>query len=442
MGIFDRSSLNDGVLPREVFGWAMYDFANSGYTTVVLTAVFSAYFVGVVADNAPWATFAWTVTLAISAVLVMALAPAIGAFGDALGAKKRLLAFATTGCVAATAGLALTQSGTVALAVALIIVSNFFYSIGESLIAAFLPELSRPKDLGKVSGWGWSFGYFGGMLALGLSLAYVLSAKAAGETASQFVPVTMLITAVIYAIAVVPTFLWLRERAQPRPIALVAEELGRPQAVTSGIRASLQRLSQTWHAARQLQDFYRLLLCGTCYHAGISVVITLAAIYAQEAMKFTEVETMTLIFLVNIAAALGAFVFGYAQDRIGHKRALGITLVGWIVMTLLAAFATTRGLFWLAATLAGLCMGSSQSAGRAMIGVLAPAQRVGEFYGIWNMAVRLASIIGPVTYGAITWASAGNHRMAIFSTAAFFVAGLILLAAVDMRRGHEAALAY
>jgi UMF1 family MFS transporter len=151
---------------------------------------------------------------------------------------------------------------------------------------------------------------------------------------------------------------------------------------------------------------------------------------------------MTLIFLVNIAAALGAFVFGYAQDRIGHKRALGITLVGWIVMTLLAAFATTRGLFWLAATLAGLCMGSSQSAGRAMIGVLAPAQRVGEFYGIWNMAVRLASIIGPVTYGAITWASAGNHRMAIFSTAAFFVAGLILLAAVDMRRGHEAALAY
>lgn len=442
MGIFDRSSLNDGVLPREVFGWAMYDFANSGYTTVVLTAVFSAYFVGVVADNAPWATFAWTVTLAISALLVMALAPAIGAFGDALGAKKRLLAFATTGCVVATAGLALAQSGTVALAVVLIIISNFFYSIGESLIAAFLPELSRPSDLGKVSGWGWSFGYFGGMLALGLSLAYVLSAKAAGETASQFVPVTMLITAVIYAIAVVPTFLWLRERAQARPLALVADELGRPDAVTSGIRTSLQRLSQTWHAARQLQDFYRLLLCGTCYHAGISVVITLAAIYAQEAMKFTEIETMTLIFLVNIAAALGAFVFGYAQDRIGHKRALGITLVGWIVMTLLAAMATSRGLFWLAATLAGLCMGSSQSAGRAMIGVLAPAQRVGEFYGIWNMAVRLASIIGPVTYGAITWASAGNHRLAIFSTAAFFVAGLFLLAAVDMKRGHEAALAY
>ena len=166
MGIFDRSSLKDGVLPREVFGWAMYDFANSGYTTVVLTAVFSAYFVGVVADNAPWATFAWTVTLAISAVLVMALAPAIGA-------KKRLLAFATAGCVATTAGLALTQSGTVALAVALIILSNFFYSIGESLIAAFLPELSKPRDLGKVSGWGWAFGYVGGLLSLGVCFAYV-----------------------------------------------------------------------------------------------------------------------------------------------------------------------------------------------------------------------------------------------------------------------------
>ncbi len=442
MGIFDRSSLNDGVRPREVFGWAMYDFANSGYTTVVLTAVFSAYFVGVVADNAPWATFAWTMTLAISAILVMALAPAIGAFGDALGAKKRLLAFATAGCVLTTAGLALAQTGTVALAVALIITSNFFYSIGESLIAAFLPELAKPKDLGKVSGWGWSFGYFGGMLALGLSLAYVLSAKAGGATAAQFVPVTMLITAVIYALAVVPTFLWLRERAQPQPLALIADELAQPEAVSSGIRASVQRLGQTWRSARKLQDFYRLLLCGTCYHAGISVVIALAAIYAQEAMKFTEIETMTLIFLVNIAAALGAFAFGYAQDRIGHKRALAITLVGWVVMTLLAGMSTTRGLFWVAATLAGLCMGSSQSAGRAMVGVLAPARRVGEFYGIWNMAVRLASIIGPVTYGAITWASAGNHRMAIISTGAFFVAGLLLLVAVDMKRGHEAALVY
>ncbi len=432
MAIFQQSSLNEGVRPREVFGWAMYDFANSGYTTVVLTAVFSAYFVGVVAGNAEWATFAWTATLAFSAVLVMLLAPAIGALGDALGAKKRLLALATIGCVITTAGLAFAQTGSVALAVVLIVLSNFFFSIGESLISAFLPELSRQEALGKVSGWGWSFGYFGGMLALGLSLAYVLSAKAGGASATEFVPVTMLITAGIYAVAVLPTFLFLRERAQPRGI----------HAVASGMRGSLGRLRETWHAARRLQDFFRLLLCGTCYHAGIAVVIALAAIYAQEAMKFTEIETMTLIFTVNIAAAAGAFTFGYAQDRVGHKVALAVTLVGWIVMTLLAGLGTTRGIFWVAATLAGLCMGSSQSAGRAMIGVLAPRERVGEFYGLWTLAVRLASIIGPMTYGAITWITVGNHRLAIVSTGAFFVAGLLLLHAVDMKRGREVALKY
>ena len=432
MAWFPQEALNDGVRKREVFGWAMYDFANSGYTTVVLTAVFNAYFVGAVAGGAAWATLAWTLALGVSRALVMLTMPTIGAFADLRAAKKRLLMMSTAACVATTAALAFVGSGDVALAIVLIVLSNLFYAYGESLTAAFLPELARPDAVGRVSGWGWSFGYFGGMLALGLGLAYVLAAQARGVPATEYVPVTMLITAAIYGAASIATFALLRERAVPQSGA----------AQQAGLRASLARLRETMREAAAYRDFAWLLACGFAYQAGIAVVIALAAVYAEQALGFEQTETMMLVFLVNIAAALGAFAFGYWQDRIGHKRALGVTLAGWVLMTALAYFATDKSLFWAAAVVAGLCMGSSQSAGRAIAGVFAPAPRLAEFYGLWAFSTSLASIVGPVTYGLVTWATGGNHRLAILSTAVFFIAGLVMLRPVNVERGRRAALAH
>ena len=171
------------------------------------------------------------------------------------------------------------------------------------------------------------------------------------------------------------------------------------------------------------------------------MVIALAAVYAEQTLGFKQAQTMALIFLVNIAAAVGAFAFGYWQDRIGHKPALALTLVGWIVMTLLAAVAQTAAVFWVAAVIAGLCMGSSQSAGRAMVGLFAPSRQLAEFFGLWTFATRLSAIVGPVTYGVVTALTDGNHRIAILSTALFFVLGLLLLTPVDVRRGAQAARA-
>jgi UMF1 family MFS transporter len=428
LALFAQEALNPGVKKREVFGWAMYDFANSGYTTVVLTAVFNTYFVGVVAGNADWATLAWTLALALSCLVVMFTMPAIGALADLRAAKKRLLMLTTAACVVTTIALAGVGPGDVALAVAAIVLSNIFYSYGESLTAAFLPELARRDALGKVSGWGWSFGYFGGMLSLGLSLAYVLWAQGQGQKAAQFVPVTMLITAAVYGVASLATFALLRERALPQAGA------------AQGFGESLRRLRQTWHEARRYRDFSWLLACAVAYQAGIAVVIALAAVYAEQVLGFQQAQTMMLVFLVNIASAVGAFAFGYWQDRAGHQRALAVTLIGWIVMCGLAAAATTPALFWVAAGIAGLCMGSSQSAGRAMAGLLAPPARLAEFFGLWTFAVRLAAIVGPVTYGLVTWAAAGNHRLGIVSTALFFVLGLVLLRRVDVERGAREAL--
>lgn len=430
MALFPASALRPGVRKREVFGWAMYDFANSGYTTVVITAVFAAYFVGGIAKGAPWAAFAWTAALSTSYAIVMLTMPAIGAWADQHAAKKRVLAFATVGCVLATAALAVTPrfsgpSG-VALAMALIIVSNAFYSYGESLTGAFLPELATAEGMGKVSGWGWSFGYVGGMLALGICLAYVLWSQSKGLPAAHFVPVTMLITAVIYGGAACATFALLPERAKPQAAGTEA--------------GAWQQLLATYRQAGAYRDFMWLLVCTVFYQGGVAVAITLAAIYAEQVIGFVASETMVLIFVLNIAAALGAFSFGYVQDRIGHKVSLAGTLVAWIAVCVIAAMVSTKGGFWWAAAIAGLAMGSSQSAGRAMTGYLAPPQQLAEFFGLWTFATRLASIIGPLSFGAITWMTGGNQRIAILSTAVLFVAGLLLLLPIDMQRGRQAAL--
>jgi UMF1 family MFS transporter len=427
MALMSQDALNPGVRRRELFGWAMYDFANSGYTTVVLTAVFNAYFVGAVAGGAPWATLAWTCAIAASSLLVMFTMPQLGALADARAAKKRLLMLSTAACVACTAALAGVGPGDIVLGMLLIVLSNTFYTYGESLTASFLPELARPEAMGRVSGWGWSFGYFGGMLALGLSLGYVLWSQSVGKPASHFVPVTMLITAGLYGAAALVTFVWLKERAVPR----------RPSQAAAPRRGGLR---QAWDEVKGHRDFRWLLACCFAYQAGIAVVIALAAVYAEQALGFTQTDTMLLVFLVNIAAAAGAFAFGFVQDRIGHQRALSATLLGWVLMTLLAWAARGPALFWVAAVLAGLCMGSSQSAARAMTGLLARPDRLASYFALWTFSVRLAAIAGPLTYGLVTWLTAGNHRLAILSTGLFFVAGWWLLRRVDLERGRREAL--
>jgi len=435
--------LQPGVRRREVWAWAMFDFANSGYTTVVITAVFSAYFVAEVAGNAAWATFAWTLALSISYALVMVSAPLIGAHADAHASKKKWLWLTTLGCVGFTALLFFAAPGALALAIGALVLSNFFFGAGENLIAAFLPELARPRALGRVSGWGWALGYVGGLVSLGASLAYITWAQARGQGASDFVPVSMLITAAMFALASLPTLLMLRERATPQPARTARGAWAQhPQGVrrqTLALRAVLAQVQHTLNHLDRLPDLKRFLICTVLYQAGIQAVITLAAIYASQAFHFDTRKTILLVLVVNITAALGAFIFGHVQDRIGHVRAIALTLAGWIVMVLLAWAAPDERMFWVAANLAGLCMGASQSAGRAMVGLLAPPAQQAEFFGLWGLAVKLASIIGPLTYGVASWITHNDHRQSLLITGSYFVAGLWALRGVQAARGYRAA---
>jgi MFS transporter, UMF1 family len=421
---------------RELFAWAMYDFANSGYTTVVLTAIFNGYFVGVVAGGASGfsegtATLLWTVAVSLPNALVLLSAPILGAIADHRATKRRFLVATTAGCVLCTALLALVGPGDVQLGMILVIVSSVMYATGENLIAAFLPEISPQENMGKVSAYGWSLGYLGGLLVLGLCLGYVAWARRRGLEAAQYVPGTMLIVAGAFGLAALPTFLWLRERAIPMP-PITGEHL---------LLTAVQRLRQTLAETRRFRDLFRFLGALTIYYCGINTVVVLAAVYAQEVMGFDTQETIIMVMVVNITAALGAFLFGQVQDRLGSVRTLALTLVIWIAATSLACVTQSRAGFWVVANLVGMAMGSSQSSGRALIGQFAPLARAAEFFGLWGLAGRLAAVVGPLSYGLITYLTAGNHRLAILSTVVFFVMGLAILSTVNERRGKAAARA-
>ena len=410
---------------REVVAWAFFDFANSGYTTVVITAVFNAFFVSVIANKADWATLAWTAALSLSYLLNMITSPFIGAYADLRARKRELLVFSTVLCVLGTVGLAFCGPGDVAMALTIVVIGNFAFGMGENLIAAFLPELVKPEAMGKVSGWGWGLGYLGGLLTLGICLWWIQSSD---RPASETVPTTLLITAALFALAVMPTMLLLRERARPQAVAN-----------TQIWTLAKSRVVDALRGGHGLLDLRRFLFCIVCYQAGVQTVIALAAIYTEQALGFTVAQSIQLILLVNITAAIGAFVFGWLQDRFGHRPMLAMTLVGWLIAIGLLFASTTNAMVWVAANVAGLCLGASQSAGRALVGYLCPPEREAEIFGLWGLAVKFASILGPLSYGVVNKLTDGDHRMSIAVTAVFFIAGLALLMRVNVARGHAAA---
>lgn len=423
----------DEARPKEQFAWAMYDFASSGYSTVVLTAVYNAYFVSVICSSNGLSTGAgtalWTIAIGLANALVLVSAPVVGAIADDRAAKKSFLIVVTLLCIFSTGLLGAPAPGQIAQATALVVLSYVMFATGENLISAFLPEITRPSHIGRVSGYGWSIGYLGGMTTLALSLAYITWAQQRGQTAEDFVPVTLVITSAVMLLAASLTFAWLRERATPS--ATVA---GR-----SYVSAGFARLAQTLQQVQRFKDLFRFLLSLVVFQAGVSTVYVVAAIYAQEEMGFSTDELVTMIMLVNITAAVGAFAVGHVQDRLGSKVALSIALAMWIAALLIILIAENRLTVWLGANLIGIAMGACQASGRALIGHFTPLARTGEFYGLWGLAVNLAAIIGPVSYGLISYASDGDQRLALMSTLSFFVVGWLLLLRVNEQRGKAAA---
>jgi MFS transporter, UMF1 family len=408
--------MSEPVRRREIFGWCCYDFANSAFITVVITVVYGPYFTGVVAVGSTMANTLWSATLAASQVLVMVFGPALGVMADVTGSKKKFLLAMMWVCAAATAALWLTGPGTVALAAGLLIVAYAAFSFGENFCASFLSELSTPENCGRVSGYGWSFGYLGGLGALGLAML-VLSVAPDG------VRWVFVATALYMLAATMPVVFLLRERKQPDPHADSWWRLG---------WESIARAARDLPKHRELLKFFVAFLL---YMSGLGAVVAFAAIYSGQVLGFTTTENLVLFASLQISSALGAFLFGWWQDRAGSITVLTIALVLWCLVAVGAAFCQTKEAFFLVGNAAGLAIGSCQAGSRAVVSLLSPRERAAEFFGFWGVFGKFAAVVGPLFMGAL--ADVAGLRWAVLSTLLFFAGGLLVLRTVRIKPAGE-----
>ena len=403
--------MSEPVRRREIFGWCCYDFANSAFITVVITVVYGPYFTGVVAAGWAGANTLWSVILAASQVVVMVFGPALGVLADVTGSKKKFLLSMMWVCSAATAALWLTGPGTVALAAGLVIVAYAAFSFGENFCASFLSELSTPANCGRISGYGWSFGYLGGLGALGLAML-VLSVSPDG------VRWVFVVTALFMVAATLPVLLLLRERKLPESHVARWWQLGWESVL---------------RAARDLpqhRDLLRFFWAFLLYMSGLGAVVAFAAIYSVEVLGFTTGENLVLFASLQISSALGALAFGWWQDRAGSVNMLTAALLLWCLVAVGAYFCQTKEMFFLVGNVAGLAIGSCQAGSRAVVSLLSPRERAAEFFGFWGVFGKFAAVVGPLFMGVL--ADMFDLRVAVVSTLVFFVGGLIMLRTVRM----------
>ncbi|HEX2641384.1 MAG TPA: MFS transporter, partial [Thermoanaerobaculia bacterium] len=383
--------------------------------------------------------FLWGLGIAIGNLIVLLLSPVIGAIADGSGRKKQFLGATYVTCVVGTLLLYFVTPGQTALGLFLLVVSFVGFSFSENLTAAFLPELSTPENVGRISGLGWGLGYFGGLgclllvqplLAGGFDLANVPRLRLA-----------WLLTGLFFLVAALPTFLFLKERA-PRSTRPMGEF----------VREGFGRLRETARSVGQFSELVRFLSVFFLYSAGLTSVIAFAGIFAVQTLQFTPQQLTLLFLLLQLSSAGGAFVFGLIQDRIGAIRTIQITLALWVLICVGAYLCgdgqtevlpgiTGKQLFWAVGLASGLGIGSLQSASRGLVGLFSPPEKSGEFFGFWGLAGKGAYMIGPLIFGVIA-TQAGSQRTAMLSTAAFFVVGLIGMGFVSEKRGRAAAEAW
>jgi MFS transporter, UMF1 family len=424
----------------------MFDFANQAYTLLIITVIFGDLFTRVIVgdrgDDFRLGNLLWSLGLATSYLMVVVAAPLLGAIMDFSASRKQFLFGSYVLTILATSLLYFVAPGYILLGVLLLIVSNFAYAAGESFIASFLPGLGPPDDLGKISGFGWALGYVGGLVSAGFALVYLGEVSAENFQRIRWVGP---FAAGFFLLAAIPTFVWVKER-------------GVRQALPPGwtyLSVGVNRLRQTAADLAGFRDLATLLGSIFFTMAGIYIVITFAFIYGAQVIGWDEGVRQLMFVVVQITAAAGALGFGMLQDRIGARTTYITTLALWILAILaiwgtpwLAAGAErVLGVHWqaqhvflVAGCLAGLSLGSSQSAGRALVAILSPQSKAAEFFGFWGMAAKLAAVFGLLGLGALqAWF---GLQSAILFCAALFAAAIAVALFVDQQRGRARAEAY
>ncbi|MDA9951050.1 MFS transporter [Oligoflexaceae bacterium] len=424
---------------KEVVGWCLFDVANSSYTTIIITVffgrIFSEIIVGADSDGQfQTGNLYWSLLLSSSWALTALSGPLFGAMADSSSRRKTFLGLSVMFCAVFSFLMYFIPIGGIAIAAFLVIGSNLAFSLSENFISSFLPHIARHGDMGKISGWGWGVGYIGGIAAIAVCQFLVIGVSEYNPETYEKLRLAGPTTAALFLLFSVPTFLWVSE----------------PKTGDGKLRwrSAYKELIRTLKEMPNFVDLSRFLVSLFFSSGGLYIVISFTSIYASQEVGITGSYLVMYFIVLNVAAATGSVIFGYLQDRIGSLVTVNITLVIWVISILLIFFLKPLGdllgmssykdLFLIIGVVPGLCLGATQAASRALVGLFSPSKRSAEFFGFWGFSAKFAGVFSIVGFGVLQ--SFFELRMALLFCSCFFIASLLINLTIDEERGKATAL--
>lgn len=399
---------------KKIFVWSLFDFANTSYAIIVATFLYAVYFKKVVAQGQSIGDLYWSLATSISMLITAIISPILGAIADYSAGKKRFLLFFTLLCIFSTASLYFVNQGNIFSGVLLFVLANIGFEAGLVFYDAFLPEITEPKNYGRVSGYGFAAGYFGSIASLSLVFPFINDGN---------IRETFIVSALFFLIFSLPLFLFLKDTRK------------KVEHSENYFKVGYKRV---WNTISHLKDYKNLatfLLAFFFYIEGVNTVIYFAGNYASTTMNFSEMELIYFFLTVQTTAIIGSVLFGIIADSIGQKKSIIYTLLIWIITVFLAYIIETKNQFYIVGLLAGTAMGSCQSISRSLMSLLTPPEKKTEFFGFYSFFGKSSAIVGPLVFGLVSYIT-NSQRFAIISVAFFFIVGIFILLKVQEPKPH------
>ena len=379
---------------KQILGWCFYDFANSSFTTIIVTFIYSAFFANYIVGDGAVGQIYWGNTVTLCALIIAFLSPIMGAIADQGGYRKTFLFYWTLICIGFTFLLYFPKAGDIYPALIIFTIANVSFEMGCVFCNSYVPSLTNKTNAGKISGFGYSFGYLGGLLALVLGLTTIALPEnpifGISKDLGQNYRSMNILVAIWFLIFSVPTFLWLKKDTKKNKINL------------SLLRNSFNQLKKTFIDIKQYKNTIRFLIARLFYNDALITIFSFGGIVASGVYGFGLEKMLIFGIVLGIAAGIGSFFMGYVDDYIGPKKMIQISNLLLVSATMIVVFVNNETYFWIAGTLVGFASGPNQSSSRSLMSKFCPKGKENEFFGFFAFSGKITAFLGPFLLAQVT----------------------------------------
>lgn len=411
---------------KTIYAWALYDWANSAFATVVLASILPIFYKDVAGVDLPanLATSYWGYTQTIAMIIIAVISPILGAAADYSDSKKSFLKFFVFLGVTGTSLLFFVNEGNYLLASFFFIIANIGFSGGNVFYDGFLTDLSDSKSIDYISSLGYAAGYLGGALILAADLLMISKPNLFGiSSVTAAIQISFVSVAVWWLLFSLPAFKYLPDSKKS------VEKI----SIAKYAKMAVGRLKSTFIHIRKYRELWKFLLAFWLYNDGIGTIIRMAAIYGRE-VGIDQTDLIGALLLTQFVGIPFALIFAKIAGKITAKKGIYLALIIYTFITFYGYFLDTALDFWILAGIVGMVQGGAQALSRSLYGAMVPEKKSAEFFGFFGVSSKFAAIIGPTVF-AYTGQITGSSRYGILAVAAFFILGIFFLSRVDVEKG-------